>query len=256
MPHHKRLPRLFFIPLLGLIILAAGCRPPKPDTDPAQDAKAMALALAARKKHADIFTTKGQGRLTLMLAHGKERFRLAWAAQAPNRLRLTLLASGHPVETIAASGKWISIVSHTGRHPPKSALSTDPDLSPYINLPVHLSDMVNMLLGRFPLRRFDRAWFAPESPRTVRTSKNFSSLVQEVQFDDDGKIAVLTLLEKANAMVMRIEYLRYQVREGRIMPETMRLTDKDGNSLELTLSRILFNPEVKPSVFRLTGAGS
>ena len=258
MPRRKSLPRhlFFFFSLLALLTLATGCAPPKPSTDPFQDTKAMAMAMAAREKNKDIITTKGQGRLTLMLSHGLERFRLAWAAQAPNRLRLTLLSSAHPVETIAASGEWVSIISHTGRHKPQTTPSTDPDLSPYINLPVRLSDMINILLGKFPLHPFDRAWFVPGKSRVVRTSQNFSSLVQEIQFNDDEKIAVLSLLEKGKSMVLCIEYLRYQAQDGRVIPETMRLTDKDGNSLELTLSRIQPNAEVKPSVFRLTGTGS
>jgi len=258
MPRRKPLRRtlFFFISILGLVTLITGCTPPKPETDPERDTQAMAWAMEARQQNQDITTTKGQGRLTLMLAHGKERFRLAWAAQGPNKLRLTLLSSAHPVETIAASGEWVSIVSHTGRHSPKSTPSTDPDLSPYINLPVRLSDMIHILLGRFPLRPFDRAWFSPENSQTVCTSQNFSSLIQEIQFDDEKKIAAITLLEKGKSMVLGIEYIRYQAREGRVMPETMRLKDKDGNTLELTLSQILPNATVKPSVFRLTGAGS
>jgi len=253
----KPLPRtLFSISILGILTLAAGCAPPKPATDPARDAKAMNMALAAREQNADISTTKGQGRLTLMLAHGKERFRLAWAAQAPNRLRLTLLASAHPVETIAASGEWVSIISHTGRHKPHTAPSTDPNLGPYINLPVRLSDMINILLGRFPLRPFDRAWFVPEKSHTVRTSQNFSPIVQQIQFDDEEKIAAVSLLEKGGGTVFRIEYSRYQARDGRLIPEMMTLTDGQGSSLELTLFNIQPNAEVKPSVFRLTGAGS
>lgn len=245
---------LFLISIL--VLLAAGCTPTKPQTDPALDAEARALVLAAREQNADITTTKGQGRLTLMLPHGREKFRLAWAAEAPNKLRLTLLSSAHPVETIAASGDWVTFVSHTGKHKPHSATSADPDLTSYINVPVRLSDMVAILLGRFPLRPFDRAWFVPGKSRTVRTSQDFSSLVQEVQFDDGGNITAITLFEKGKTAVFRIRYVQYQAREGRAMPGQMILTDKDGATLDLTLVSITPNADVKPSVFRLTGPGS
>lgn len=252
----RRLLAAFVPAILVLALFLSGCTAPKPQTDPEQDRRAQALVTAAREKNADILTTKGLGRLTLKRAQGRERFRIAWAAQAPDKLRLTVLASAHPVETIAASGEWVSIVSHTGKHKPHSTASTNPDLSPYINVPVKLSDMITILLGRFPLRPFDRAWFVPDQKDRVRTSKNFSPFIQEVQFDTDGKVAALSLLNKDETLVFRIDYRRYQAGPDRVMPETMTLTNAEGQTMDLTQFRIIPNPEVNPSVFRLTESGS
>ncbi|HKL83348.1 MAG TPA: hypothetical protein VJ879_12610, partial [Desulfobacter sp.] len=58
--------------------------------------------------NAQISTSKGTGELMLTRGFRKEKYKIAWAAQAPNRLRMTLLISGHPVETIAATGQWVT----------------------------------------------------------------------------------------------------------------------------------------------------
>ena len=249
--------RIFLIlSVSALTLLVAGCMPPKPNTDPSRDAKARAMVMAVREQNAEIATTKGSGQLDLEMGRTRERFRMAWAAQGPDRLRLTLLASGHPVETIAASGEWVSIVSHTGRHTPHHTASTDPDLTPYIGMPVRLSDMVTLLLGRFPLQPFDRAWFVPGSVDRVRTSRSFSGRVQEISFDDKGRVAAISLLDRDEALVYQIDYTEYQTIEGRVLPKRIFLTTASGRTHDIRLLRILPNAVIKPAVFRLTASGS
>lgn len=248
------LPALSALFLILFLTGLTGCRPV--GGNPATDPRALEMARAAQQTNAALITSKGQGTLTFVNNEFTETFRLAWAAQAPDRLRLTLLSSGHPVETIAASGEWVSIISHTGRHTPHSAVSTDPDLTPYINVPLRLSDLISLLLGRPPVQPFDRAWFEAGGNGLVRTAKTFLAQTQTLSFDRDGRLRHLALWDEDGVPVFTLETLAFQTIDSHVLPKTLEMTDGRGNRITLALSSFLPNPPVKESVFRLTATGS
>jgi outer membrane lipoprotein-sorting protein len=158
--------------LLFIVILTGpGCALLGLQSGKSSDPRAEKIIHRTQAFNSQITTSKGTGQLTLTRGFRKEKYKIAWAAQSPNRLRMTLLMSGHPVETIAATGQWVTFVSHTGAHKPHSAVSADPDLNPYINIPLRLSELVSLLLGRVPERTFDTAWILPETPDTVFASQ-------------------------------------------------------------------------------------
>ncbi len=242
--------------ILAVITVMAGCASIKPDTDPTQDKKAAATAKKAGAYNREITTSKGTGWMVLDTGYQRQRFKMAWAAGTPNRLRLTLLMSGHPVETIAASGDWVTFISHTGKHKPHSAVSVDPDLTPYINIPVRLSEMVAILLGQIPVRPFDRTWVSPENPNKIQTSKNFSGTIQSIVTDDAGRVIRYRLTDTDQTLIYYVTYNKFQEKNGYVIPASLTIGDRSGRTLEITLSGMVPNAPVKESVFRLTGAGS
>lgn len=244
------------LPIILLGIFLFGCAPLKPKTDPTLDTKARGLAIQAKSFNSAIETSKGTGWVRLTTANQKEKFKIAWAAQTPNRLRLTALVSGHPVETIAASGEWVSFVSHTGKHKPHSAVSVDPDLEKYIQVPVRLSEMITILLGRIPVRPFDQAWFVPGKTDTIRLMKHFSSQTQEITFTPKGRVAKFRLMDKDENLLYAIIYNQFQEQNKILIPTDISIEDGSGRTLDITLSGLVPNAPVKESMFRLTGTGS
>ncbi|MDD9303973.1 MAG: DUF4292 domain-containing protein [Desulfobacter sp.] len=216
----------------------------------------MNQVLKARSQNAQVTTSKGIGRLTLNNGTQKEQFKMAWAAQAPNRLRLTLLLSGHLFETIAASGDWVSFVSHTGRHKRHSAVSTDPDLAPYIQIPMRLSQMIALLLGRVPVREADRAWVSEKNPDLILAGKSFFSTLQSIEFNRQGQVSEYRLMDKEKHLIFGIRYKDYTPQKGVLMPSAILIYDPSGRTIEIALPRIIPNAPVKESMFRLTIPGS
>ena len=242
--------------LLIVAMLMAGCASFTPNTNPAQGKKAADVAEKAGTWNQEITTSKGTGRMVLNTGLQRQQFKMAWAAQAPNRLRLTLLLSGHPVETIAASGDWVTFISHTGKHKPHSAVSVDPDLTPYINIPVRLSEMITILLGQIPVRPFDRAWVSPDDPNKIQTSKYFSGTIQSLVVNDAGRVIRYRLTDTDNTLIYYVTYKKFRAKNGFIVPTALTIGDKSGRTLDITLSGMVPNVPVKESVFRLTGTGS
>ncbi|MEH0019228.1 MAG: hypothetical protein V6Z89_06225 [Desulfobacter sp.] len=245
-----------FMAVFALAAGLAGCASVSPKTDPVMDKKARRMAEQARDVNSEITTGKGTGQMTLTTPNRQERFKMAWAAGAPNRLRLTLLMSGHPVETIAATGEWVTFISHTGRHKPHSAVSADPDLEPYIDIPIRLSEMVALLLGKVPVRPFDRAWISPDDPDTILTAKSFSGTLQAIRFTPQGRVDRYRLLDTDRTLIYGVDYTAFRETNEHTIPTAITIADSHGRTLDITLSVVLPNAEVKESVFRLTGSGS
>jgi hypothetical protein len=241
--------------LLSIMILTGpGCALLGRQSGKSSDPRAEKIIHRTQAFNAQISTSKGTGQLTLTRGFRKEEYKIAWAAQSPNRLRMTLLMSGHPVETIAATGQWVTFVSHTGAHKPHSAVSADPDLNPYINIPLRLSELVNLLLGRVPERSFDKAWILPEMPDTVFASQSFSPEIQEWTTNEDGITTRYRVLDKEMNVIFQIWYSRFFKQDKYTLPGLITIEDGEQRSMKIALNNIIPNIPVKESVFRLTGS--
>jgi hypothetical protein len=251
-------PLLLIAQVLILLVLVSGCTKLKPQTDPALDKKARGLANHILSLNQDIKTSRGTGWVELATGTRKETFKMAWAAKAPNRVRITFLVSGHPFETLVATGKNVTFISHTGEHPPHTTISSDPDLKKFIHVPVKLSGMIALLLGHIPLEKFDHAWFEPGDSglSPVVLAQNWKSTLQQIHMDKDGQVQRLLFLDKNNAPLYDITYLDYKTHGGSRIPATLLIQDAAGRKIHLTLTRFIINPPIKESVFRLTEPGS
>jgi len=238
--------------LCAVILAGPGCVLSGLQRGKQADPHARTLINRVHAFNAQISTSRGTGELTLTRGFRKERYKIAWAARSPNRLRLTLLMTGHPVETIAASGQRVTFISHTGGHKPHSTISPDPDLDPYIKIPLRLSELVSLLLGKVPERSFDRAWTLPEKPDTVFASRSFSSTIQEFSTDQTGRPLRYRVLDKKMNVIFSIRYSRFFIRDNFILPGVITIKDGDQRVLELSLKNLMPNIPVKESVFRLT----
>ena len=92
-----------------LLALVSGCTPLRPQTDPGLDKKARGLANTVLSLNQEIESSKGTGWIEVKNDTRSAKFKIAWAASAPNRLRITFLAAGHPVETIVATGTHVTL---------------------------------------------------------------------------------------------------------------------------------------------------
>jgi len=240
--------------LFTVILTGPGCALLGPQFGKQTDPHAEDIINRVQARNAQITTSKGTGELTLTQGFRTETYKIAWAAQSPNRLRMTLLMFGHPVETIASTGQWVTFVSHTGAHKPHSAVSADPGLDPYINIPLRLSELVSLLLGKVPERPFDRAWILPEKPNTVFASQSFSSEIQEWLTNKNGITTRYRVLDKNMNVIFGIWYSQFFKRDNFILPGMITIKDGGRRVMVISLKNLMPNIPVKESVFRLTGS--
>jgi hypothetical protein len=246
--------------LLALIFLvfACGCTKLKPQTDPGLDKKALGIANHILSLNQNIISSKGTGWVKLETGTRSDRFKIAWAASFPNRLRITFLVSGHPFETIVATGKSVTFISHGGEHKPYTTLSSDPDLKKFIHVPIKLSQMVAILLGHIPLTRFDHAWFDQDdgSSQPIILTKKWRSSFQKLNLDRKGEPRELLVRDKGDLPLYDIFFLDYRLYGDNRIPATLLIRDALGRTIHLSLTLFIPNPPIKESVFRLTESGS
>ncbi|WP_321492703.1 hypothetical protein [uncultured Desulfobacter sp.] len=247
-------PGIITVLLFAAMMTGPGCTLLGPQLQKQTNPQAENIVNRIQAFNEQVLTSRGTGELILNRGLRNETYKIAWAAQSPNRLRMTLLMSGHPVETIASTGQWVTFVSHTGAHKPHSAVSSDPDLGSYINIPLHLSELVSLLLGKVPKRPFDRAWTIPEKPDTVFASQSFSPEIQEFVTDETGRTTRYRVLDKKMNMIFGIWYSHFYICDSFTVPGVITIKDGHIGSMEISLKNLHLNIPVKESVFRLTGS--
>jgi outer membrane lipoprotein-sorting protein len=244
-------PIFFSVCVLALACLS-GCGIQKPQTDPSLDAAAQRSAETVHSLNRDIQTSKGTGRLRLETGEGIQTLQMAWAADAPDRVRLTLTALASPVETIVADGKQVTFISHTGRHKPHTTASGDPDLEPYTGVPMTLSDMVCLLLGQIPVQRYSHAWFVSENRSRIQLNRRFTSRFQELILAPDQPVKALRLKNRQDEIQYEIRYHGFEKMDNRQIPVDLTITDSQSRQARLTITQFWPDIPVKASVFQLT----
>lgn len=250
----KSLPALFFVCLLCFACLS-GCGIPRPQTDPALDAQAHESAEKVSTLNQDIVTSKGTGHLRVASNNGVQTFQMAWAAQSPDRVRLTFTALASPVETIVADGKTVTFVSHTGRHKPHTTTSSDPDLESFTGVPLKLSDLIRVLLGQIPIQPFSDAWFSSEDRFRIQLHKKLTTQFQELLLVSDQPLKALRLKNRQDEIRYEIQYHEFDRMDHRQIPVDLTIADGKGQQVRISITRFWPDIPVKESVFQLTPDG-
>ncbi|MBU1195336.1 MAG: DUF4292 domain-containing protein [Proteobacteria bacterium] len=250
----KRSIRYFTLTLI-LVFGITGCASHRPVTDPALDRQAFARGVDAASCNQDISSSKGSGWAILQTPEKTEKYRFAWAVVHPNAIRMTFFSSGLPIETILMFKDVITFLSHTGRHDRYSYYSLDPDMERFIQVPVKMSEIILILLGRTPIKSFDDAYYtSTDETRPAVTLKNISeNHTQYLQFDSKGHLKSLTVTDFLKNTVYSLTVNQYKTFDDRQIPAQIIIADAFQRKLTLDITDFKVNPEIKETVFKLTG---
>lgn len=242
----------------GLFLIFSGCGMPRPVTHPMDDARAMAMAVKIQQENRSITSCKGTGDLIIKNEGQQIRYRAAWAAELPNRLRITFLSSGFPIETVIATGENVTFISHTGRHGEHRISEPDPDLKSILQIPIKLSMVVRMLTGHQALLPFDDAYFQQNntSNRTLLLRNSKTNQVQQLETDTKGNLKIIRQLDYTGTPLFSVVIFEYQLFEKNRIPSFLNITAAPGKSMDLQIHSFAANPILKEELFQLTGTGS
>ncbi|MCP4672334.1 MAG: hypothetical protein GY857_13630 [Desulfobacula sp.] len=242
---------LIFFTCIAIII--PGCAPLRPDTDPLLDQKALILAKQVHSYNDHIIASRGTALARLETGTNHEIFKIAWAAVFPNKIRITFLISANPIETIISTGEKITFISHTGKHSKHSFKSKDPDLEKYIHVPIKMSEMILLLLGRLWPHSIDDTYFAPSDTSLstiVLNSKNERSRYF-FHFDDTKNIDGFHREDYTGNLVYKIIIKGYKTYGLDIVPGKLEIKDSSNRKLNLEITNFISNPAIKRSIFQV-----
>lgn len=239
------------IPITVFLFYLSGCALHRPMTDPVLDQKALAAAQKIESHNRHITTSKGTGRIHIQTATENTTLSMAWAAEFPDKLRITFLMSATPLETIIVNKDKITLISHTGQYKTKSFYSEDPDLKKVIQVPVKLSEMIRILLGRFPIIPLEDAYFSPVDQTLSRIvlQQKSSRKRQVLTINKKGQCDAIRVENSQQKKIYEIKVMAYKTFGQEEMFHQFSAADHQGNQLDFEIFKFITNPPLKPSVF-------
>ena len=241
----------FYIFTLFFILIIQGCAPLRPTTDPERDKKALIFAKKARLYNQHILSSKGTGWAILETDKKYEKLKIAWAVVFPDKIRITFLISANPIETIIATGKKITFISHTGKHKKHSYQSNNPDMKKYIHVPVRMSEIILLLLGRIPVKKIDDAYFLPsdQTLSTIVLRQKKKSVPQYLKFNDKQILHSLWSKNYKKQLIYQLMIKKYKTFTYETIPAKLEITDNNNRKITLEITNFISNPPIKKSVF-------
>jgi outer membrane biogenesis lipoprotein LolB len=242
----------FFV--LLVLMLSACAHWPSVDS-PAAHQGLQALE-RIRAINTDLKACKGLGQAALTTQNGKQRARLAWAAQSPDKLRLELLAvSGHPLAALASDGTHLYLRDNTsGRFFKKR--SPGASLAPLIHIPLQVHDLIAYLLGRVPLVDAERVTLMdnPQKPGYIlELSRWWGTICQRILLAEDGTTVQQVIRFDHDGVPAYVVQLAGHRLEGDYsFPHRVAVKSEKGHRIDIRLDRFWPNTRIDEAAFRLT----
>ena len=246
-----------FLLICLLVLCFCGCSGlRRPHTDISRT-KGRALVEEIKAENRKITTCKGKGWITLSSGQGTQTFRVAFAAALPDRIRMTLLSSGMPAETVAADGQTVSFVSHTGQHKRHTIHSDNPSLEKLVSIPVTARELIALFSGLIPLHDFDSAAvFQEKSPaNTVLVlNRQWKGTTQKLYLDGKKTVYRIDILDSGKEPVYSVRISDVKQYGAIRVHTTSLITDSYGRRLHLNLTDYQPNIPLEDAIFTLPSA--
>ncbi len=248
----------FFLFSIACLIFAQACA--SIDYKGKHDTKAFNLAKSISNINKDIATSKGVGWLSIqdpdMRPGMVTDFKFAWVTEPPDKIRITLISSGFPVETIVSNGKKITLFSHTGKHPLKTYNINNPSLKDVLSIPVRIKDIILLLTGQIPVKKFEYAFFENQtdndSAKTIILKDKSDRGIQKISIDSANQIKKYIITDWKIKPVYKVIFHDFIKINSTIIPSKMLIQDSLNRVVSLKITKFYKNPPVKKALFTLT----
>jgi hypothetical protein len=246
----------YFLFLLILFSFISGCMSKRPQTDPAMDQKALEILVDAMSVGSKISAVRAKGWVELETEKINERYRIVWAAVHPDKLRLTLLLYGNPLETILFKEGRLRLLSHTGTHSLHTRESENPNLEAYIGVPVRMTELISILLGRLPITGGDDIYFSDSSLSKIVIRDENKARLRHISLNSEKKISCIQFRHSGGQLYYEILIQKYKSFPFGDIPVRIEVRDMKKRKLYIEISD--FEPQnyIKDQVFQLTESES
>ncbi|MCG8471629.1 MAG: hypothetical protein MI742_07210 [Desulfobacterales bacterium] len=199
----------------------------------------------------EVQTFRGSGTMVLVQKGERQRFRMAWVGEAPNHLRMEILAAGTPVESLAYDGKKLMFRSQTKAHPFYTDTVKNPSLETITGVPLTLSDIHALLSGRFAVGSFKRArLIIQKNNLPLLVTRPGWSRIKRIQLDSHGRVTKASLLS-GGTPTYTLELTPQKSEENTFWYKKVKVNGQD-NQATLTIDRVTTGIEVPHNAFILT----
>lgn len=251
-----------FIILLTTVFLIASCALFKPSkeleiTPAAKATEIRNLLSTLQTKNDTLKTFKGIGKIRLgQNGHIQVDQRVAWIGEKPFRLSIAVWISGHPALKMATDGQWLYYLETREQETIFRKISaSDPSLKQIISISITASDIVMLLTGGIPIRKFNSVDLieAKAGNEYVMVLKERWWGIREKIYVDASRSQVhqIDVFDRSGALMYRAEIENLQSINGYQVPFWLKITNNEGAEFQLDVDRYWANVEPPAAAFTL-----
>ena len=251
-------------PVMVVVLMAAllaGCsslsRKPSEPEELAAMAEARIVLLALGSQNENLTNFKGIGKIKVW-QNGEKKIneRIAWIGSETAKLSIVVLISGHPAVKMASDGKWFYYYeARQGKPIYKKRSATDATLQRIVSIPIKISDIIQLLAGRTPVREHHAAVLHRQDSGTgyvLSLKKRWGDIVEKVFLDEDkAQVHQVEFFSRSGALSYSARFEEIQVINGYQVPSKLSISNDDGVDFQLEILKYFADVPVSPSMFVL-----
>ena len=254
MPYNNSFfPARFLTALFTVVILASGCAIKQTSPPPKPSPKATRFLDQLAQSSRSFQTIKGIGRFSILTEEKSLSGRMAWIAQRPNRLRLTILdPAGRPATLLATDGEtvWLDQRAEDKQYVKDARRFS---IKRLVGIDVALKDVIQVLLGEIPIRSYHRIkidasekggmarFLSPSGgPVTILNYQEAPFFVTRADYFDRAPALFLRLVRRKGSLAVLPLY-----------PKELGFEDEVQNRFYLRVDHSWVNLSVDPDLFQL-----
>jgi hypothetical protein len=233
--------------------------PPAPlgpeELEKAAQAQRMLSALSDQNQALKNF--KGIGKIKVW-QKDKLQFdeRIAWIGSVPSKLSMAVLVSGFPVIKIASDGEYLYYYEVRDGHPYyKKMATTDASLHQILSIQITVSDILQLLTGRVPLREHRSASLLTDNSgrgAVLALEGRWRGVIEKVFFDDpESRINQIEFFNRFGALIYRAKFIEMQTLQEYTVPLRLSVSNDEGSHFLLDIDQYWVEDTLAPSLFVL-----
>lgn len=180
--------------------------------------------------------------------------RVALAAIVPDQLRMEWLGPlGQPLTAMAGNGKTLTILSYAD-HKYHTLKQTPTVLEKLIHIPIGLEDLLTLLSGRpmVPDNFFAVQAIEGDLSNGIRIKNRWRRTLADVHTGPDGRLTDEQVYDSEGKQLFHIQWRQWQTIQDYSVPRRLGIVTSDGDSMEISIHRLIPETDLEPSIFQLS----
>jgi len=182
--------------------------------------------------------------------------RLAWIGEKPVKLSIAVWVSGFPAIKLAIDGKWLYYLETQGQDTVfKKFRASDPSLKKIISIPITSSDIVMLLAGGIPIRKFNSVDLLEEKAGNgyvLVLKERWWGVREKIYLNASrSQVRQIDVFDRSGSLMYRAKIESMQRVNGYEVPFRIRIADKQGADFQLDVDQYWANIDPPTSAFVL-----